>query len=122
MEVQKTFYRKLIRDYVPKKMESLGVAFEVRTLDVEEFRTELLKKVEEEASGVPQATTREELIGELADTLDVIEEIQRLEHIQTEEILEAQQKNAEKKGGFLERIFLEWSADNGYKTNEKKNG
>lgn len=101
-------------------MKDLGVAFETRTLTPDEFRIMLLKKVEEEASGVSEAKSREELISELADVLDVIAEIQRVDSISDEEIHAAQKRNTEKKGGFNDRVFLEWSLDDGYTTNEKK--
>jgi len=102
-------------------MDAKGVAYEVRTLSGAELRLELLKKVGEEASALPTTTNREELVGELADVLDVVDEIRRLEHIADDEIRTAQATNAQKKGGFLKKIFLVWSADTGYKTNERRN-
>lgn len=45
----KVFHRKLIRDNAPNKMREAGVAFETRRLEEAEFRSELLRKVVEEA-------------------------------------------------------------------------
>ncbi len=101
-------------------MERLRVQFETRTLRAGEFVTELLKKVEEEASALVHTKTRSELIEELADVQDVIDEIKKVKKVSPEEMELAQEKNKEKKGGFKKRLFLLWSEDNGYKTNEKR--
>ncbi|MGB4076181.1 MAG: nucleoside triphosphate pyrophosphohydrolase [Minisyncoccia bacterium] len=118
----KVHYNKLIRDKIPEKMDSVGAAYETRTLSEEEFEQALLRKVEEEASALPVATSREELIEELADVMDVIDEIKRLKSITNEEMTTAQIKTTGKKGGFKKRLFLLWSANDGYKTNENRNG
>lgn len=115
-------YNKLIRDKVPEKMSKKGVKFEVRKLKAKEFETELLKKVAEEASGVVAAKSKAELISELADVIDVIDEIRRLKKISPAQVKAAQKENAQKKGGFKKRLFLLWgSVEDGYQSNEKKN-
>lgn len=120
MEGDKTYYRKLIRDNVPANMQAKGVAFEARTLQPEEFREALLKKVGEEASGLENAKDRSELIAELADLIAVLDEVKKLESISEEELEAAVLGNLEKKGGFKDRVYLEWSSNSdNYKTNEK---
>ena len=101
-------------------MERLHVQYETRTLRVGEFVTELLKKVEEEASALIHTHTHQELIEELADVQDVIDEIKKVKKIKDEELLTMQERNKEKKGGFKKRLFLLWSEDSGYQTNEKR--
>ena len=117
-EIEKVFYNKLIRDKIPEIMSSKDKAFEIRELDDVEYEKELIKKVEEEASGLQSANTREELVSELADTIDVIDEIKKLKNISEEEIRSGQLKNAEKKGGFEKKIFLVWSQKDDYQSNE----
>lgn len=116
----KIFYNKLIRDLIPEKIARAGAACETRELSQEEFERELLKKIEEEATGVTAATTREELIEELADVQDVIDEVCKVKGISSAEMQEAQAKALAKKGGFAKKLFLVWSSDDGYQTNEKK--
>lgn len=116
----KVYYRKLIRDNIPEKIAKKGSRCETRVLDDAEYEQELFKKIAEEGSGVVSATTRAELIEELADVQDVIDEIKRLKGITAEEVRAAQSAAREKKGGFEKRLFLEWSSDDGYTTNEKK--
>jgi len=101
-------------------MERLAVQFETRTLRAGEFLKELLKKVEEEASALIHAQTHQQLIEELADVQDVIDEIKKTKKITDAELFAAQEANKEKKGGFKKRLFLLWSEDDGYQTNEKR--
>lgn len=119
--MKKIFYRKLIRDKIPQKMDRVGAAYEIRKLGKEEFEKELLKKVGEEASGLLAAKEKEAIIEELADVLDVVDEIRRLKKIKSSCIRKKQKENAEKKGGFKKKIYLVWSEDTGYKTNETRN-
>lgn len=116
----KIYYKKLIRDKIPEVIKAAGSECEVRTLDDAEFERELLRKVEEEASGVATAVTKEEITREIADVLDVIREVKLLKGITDAEIRLEEEKAYEKKGGFEKRLFLEWSSDDGYVTNEKK--
>jgi len=118
--MKKIYYRKLIRDNIPAKMERVGAAYETKKLGKKEFEKELLKKVGEETSGLLAASNKKELTEELADVLDVIDEIRRIKKIKSSCVRKIQKENAEKKGGFDERIFLVWSEDTGYKTNEKR--
>ncbi len=115
----KVYYRKLIRDKIPEKIAAAGARCEVRTLTSEEYERALLQKVEEEAGGVAGATSRTVLVDELADVLAVIEEIRTFKNISDEELEAAYRKGMEKKGGFTKRLFLEWSSDDGYTSNEK---
>jgi predicted house-cleaning noncanonical NTP pyrophosphatase (MazG superfamily) len=117
--MKKIFYQKLIRDKIPQKMDRVGAAYEIRKLGKEEFEKELLKKVGEEASGL-LAAKKKDIIEELADVLDVVDEIRRLKKIKSSCLRKKQKENALKKGGFKKRIYLVWSEDTGYRTNEKK--
>lgn len=118
--MKKIYYYKLIRDRIPEKIKAIGSECEARKLLKKEYEKELLKKVEEEASGLSTAKNKRELIGELADIMDVIEEVLRFKKIDIEKVKEQQKINFEKKGGFKKRWYLIWSSNDKYKTNEKK--
>jgi predicted house-cleaning noncanonical NTP pyrophosphatase (MazG superfamily) len=118
--MKKIYYRKLIRDKIPEKMVRVGAAYEIRKLKKRDFEKELLKKVGEEASGLLTAKKREDIIEELADVLDVAEEIRRHWKIKPSCVRKKQKENTLKKGGFKKKIYLVWSEDTGYKTNERK--
>src|SRR5690242_4449356 len=117
--MKKKFYNKLIRDHVPGTMRRKGVAFKATRLNLKKFKRELLKKVGEEASSLPRLTTNQDIAEELGDTLDVIAEIQRVFKIPKRQVDRARRAAAKKKGGFARRLFLHWSADDGYRTNER---
>lgn len=119
---KKVYYNKLIRDKIPEKIKSNNEDCDVRELGVEEFEQELLKKINEEASGLSRVRSREEFLDELSDLTVVIEEIKKLQNITKEEVEIALQKNLGKKGGFEKRLFLNWSSDTNYKSNETPQG
>ena len=117
--MKKIHYNKLIRDKIPDKIKRSGAAALYRILNKKEFEKKLICKAEEEASGMQAAKTKAELISEIADVLDVIDEVKKVKKIATSQIKKAQQKNNQKKGGFKKRIYLNWTTDSGYRTNEK---
>lgn len=112
-------YNKLIRDKIPEVIRARGAECEVETLDDERFKVELLRKVEEEASGLSQAKTRAELLEEFADVSVVLMEIRKLHNITEQEFNTALAENIALKGGFDKHVYLHWSSDDGYRTNEK---
>ena len=116
--VKKVYYNKLIRDKIPERIIECGGDYKVRKLKDKEFAKELLKKVGEEASGLLAAKTKSDIIKEIADVVDVIEEIIKVKGISNQEIKKQQQENKKLKGGFKKKLFLYWSSDTGYKTNE----
>lgn len=118
--MKRIHYNKLIRDKIPERIKMAGAEGKYKKLNRSEFVKELIKKVEEEATGMQKAKSRHELIDEIADVVDVLDEIQRIHHISPSDLREAQQRNYKKKGGFKKRLYLYWSSDDGYKTNEKR--
>ncbi len=118
--MKKIHYNKLIRDNIPEKIQRAGADFSCRTLTAREYERELIKKVEEEASGMQAARSKKELVEEIADVIDVIEEIKRVKKIKQSSISSARRKNAKEKGSYKKKIFLNWSEDTGYRTNEKR--
>ena len=118
--MKKIYYNKLIRDKIPRKIKKNGGDFKVKKLKNKNFGLELLKKVGEEAGGLLNSNTKEELISKLADVLDVIEEIKKFKKIKDKQIKNAQKLNFKIKGGFQKRLFLFWSSDTSYRSNERK--
>lgn len=119
-KIKKKYYRKLIRDNIPEKIENKGEQYSCRILSQKEFEQELIKKAGEEAGGLLNAKSKKELVEELVDVLDVIDEIIRIKKIQRKQIKNVQKKNHKVKGGFRKKLFLIWSEDVGYVTNEPR--
>lgn len=117
------YYNKLIRDKIPDKIRGKGELCEVRRImDDNEFEQELLKKVKEEASALSMVRTREDLLDELADLLEVLDALKEYHQLTPEELRVVRVENQQKKGAFKERYFLHWSSDSGYKSNESAQG
>jgi predicted house-cleaning noncanonical NTP pyrophosphatase (MazG superfamily) len=104
-------------------MREAGVNFETRRLEGAEFKKELLKKVVEEATELGAAERNDEVVAELADMLDVLDQIKKAFDIDEAVLKKARAVNAEKKGDFCDQLFLEWSDDESASTaNERNNG
>ncbi len=116
---ERVYYNKLVWDNVPDIIREKGKECEVREMDDEEFEIELLKKVEEEASALPETTSRQELIDELADVVTCIEYIKSIKKITELEFADALERHARRRGRFEKKYYLVWSSDSSYKTNEK---
>ena len=118
--MKKIHYNKLIRDKIPQVMDKKGARYSVKKLKAPAFEQELYKKVGEEASGLLAAKNRQELTSELADVIEVLEEIRRFKKIKPSCIIDERKKNMLRKGGFKKRFYLAWAEDNGYRTNERR--
>ncbi|KKS38909.1 MAG: hypothetical protein UU98_C0004G0035 [Parcubacteria group bacterium GW2011_GWD2_42_14] len=116
---ERIYYNKLVWDNVPDLIKEKGKECEVRTLDDEEFEIELMKKVEEEASALPETASRQELIDELADVVTCVEYIKNIKKITELELADALERHSRRKGRFENKYYLVWSSDSSYKTNEK---
>ena len=95
-----TSYNKLVRDKIPAILDKKGLSYEKRIASVEEYKTELIKKLGEEAVEFSEAGDVEEF----ADVLEVVEALKKLPEYKTVE--EIRIKKREERGGFDERIIL----------------
>lgn len=121
--MNRVFYNKLIRDKIPQKILNSRGKYKIRAIsDDQEFEQELLKKVFEEASAVSRSRTKEDLVDELADLMAVIRALQKHGKISDKELKKAISRNFAQKGGFSKRLFLHWSSDINYKSNESPQG
>ena len=121
--MSKVFYNKLIRDGIPDKIEKKGEEFEVHTLtDPAEFQQELLKKIVEESSGLAYARTRDGFLDEYADLMVVLMALEKEMELSEAEIKLAIEDNIKRKGKFDQKLFLHWSEDSDYKSNETPQG
>lgn len=93
-------YNKLVRDKIPEILDGKGVSYEKRTASPEEFKTELIKKLQEEVSEFAEAGSPEEL----ADVLEVIDALRKLPEYRNVAVLQEDKRN--ERGGFEERIIL----------------
>lgn len=99
-------YNKLVRDKIPEIIVGNGGEPFTRLLDEDEYKVELETKLMEEYNEVLLATG-EERVEELADMLEVISSLAKLEGKSLEDVIEVKNKKCDKRGGFEKRIFLE---------------
>lgn len=99
-------YNKLVRDRIPEIIIGNGGKPIVKTLNDEEYKKELEKKLFEECNEVLCTTTKEERIEELADMFEIIKSLSLLEGSSIDEVIEVAKSKEIKRGGFKEKIYL----------------
>ena len=99
-------YNKLVRDKIPEIIKSNGEEPITRVLTDNEYKIELEKKLNEEYQEVLNSTGMDR-IEELADMLEIIKYLARLENATLEEIIAIAKEKGSKRGTFENKIFLE---------------
>jgi len=104
-------YGKLVRDKIPEIIRSNDEMPNIRVINGDEYRRELLYKLIEEAEEVRQAgydaNDKIGLVRELADISEVLDAILTEYSISKETLKIAQEERRKERGGFEEQIFLE---------------
>jgi len=93
-------YNKLVRDRIPEHLDAKGIPYEQSTATPEEFKKRLFDKLLEEVEEFLEAKNTEEL----ADILEVIDELKKLSEFANVEEVKA--KKLAEKGGFEKKIIL----------------
>lgn len=97
----------LVRDLIPNIIKEQGCDCEYITIeDDNQYRTKLKHKLEEEAHEVTASHTKEDIMEELADVLEVIDCIAKTYDIDMEKVKDIKNNKKMLKGSFEERIFL----------------
>ena len=100
-------YNKLVRDNIPDIILSNGETPVTRILSSVEYKQELEKKLYEEYKEVLNTRNTSDRIEELADMLEIIISLAKLEEKSLDDVIEVAKTKREKRGGFEERIYLE---------------
>ncbi len=96
---KKYYHQKLIRDKIPEKIKATGDDYEIRILGKTEFEKELKKKLVEETKELVGAS-KEELLNELADVLELTKSIASHHKIPFLKVEQFQEEKRKKRGGF----------------------
>lgn len=100
-------YNKLVRDNIPNIIVGNGEEPITRILNDKEYKEELEKKLYEEYQEVINTNTKEERLEELADMVEVISYLAKVEGSNLDEVMNIAKDKSSKRGGFEEKIFLE---------------
>lgn len=99
-------YNKLVRDNIPNIIKNNGETPIIRILSDEEYKLELEKKLLEECREVI-SSSGDERIEELADLLEVIISLGKIETKTLADVIRVCNIKREKRGGFEQKIYLE---------------
>ena len=99
-------YNKLVRDNIPDIIKDKGEKPVIRILDDSEYKIELEKKLFEEYQEVIN-TSGSDRLEELADMLEVIRSLSKLENNDLNDIIKIADEKNIKRGSFNNKIFLE---------------
>lgn len=105
-KMRKFVHNKLWRDKGPARMEATGSIVHVTILDDEQYNKQLGLKLLEEAHEVCGAQTKEDLISEVGDVLEVLDCIIALHDLSRDEIENLRTEKREERGSLLERKFV----------------
>ncbi len=97
---------KLWRDKAVGLMEQTGSKIHWERLDDAQYEKQLRLKMLEEAQEVFAAQSHNELIGELADVLEVMNALCAAGGISWNEVVSAQETKRRERGGFDDRMFV----------------
>lgn len=99
-------YKKLVRDNIPDIIKNNGEIPITRILSDDEYKIELEKKLYEEYQEVLNSSGKER-IEELADMLEVMISLAKLEGKSLDDVIEVAKVKRLKRGGFNKRTYLE---------------
>ena len=100
-------FNKLVRDNIPDIIASNGEESVTRILTDEEYEAALYKKLLEETNEVISSKSSGETLEELADVLEILMSIAKLNGKTLDDVLKIAAQKKLKRGGFEKRIFLE---------------
>ncbi|PCJ24351.1 MAG: phosphoribosyl-ATP pyrophosphohydrolase [Rickettsiales bacterium] len=101
-------FNKLIRSKLPERMTNEGVKLHITHLSKAEYIKELKNKIVEEASEVAETKTKENLVTELADVMEVIRALSEANDITLEEIEAARVEKRSVNGCFLPENYIHY--------------
>ena len=102
-------FNKLVRDKIPEMLTKNGGEPETEILNDEKYKTCLYEKLKEECEETVNSYSKENLAEELADLLEVMMAISKLNDIDFAEIEKIRLSKKEKRGGFDSKILLKSS-------------
>ena len=107
--MERKVFNKLVRDKIPEMLEKNGGDPETEILNDEKYKICLYEKLKEEYEETVNSYSKENLAEELADLLEVMISISKINGINFAEIEKIRLTKKEKRGGFDSKILLKSS-------------
>lgn len=101
-------YNKLVRDRIPKIIEQDNCTCKYHIADDDEFEVKLHEKLTEEINEFHENPNSEEM----ADILEVLEALRKHYKISLEKVKHQKELKKVNRGGFDEKLILEWTKVN----------
>lgn len=110
MTEQVLIYNKLVRDLIPERISDSGKCSSVSMLDDPAFTDALRLKLLEESHELFHARSKDEIVSESADLIELIDTILKRHGILWEEVEQRRIAKRNKAGGFEKRLMLHATA------------
>lgn len=103
----KTKYNKLVRDRIPKIIESDNYKCKYHIANDEEFEEKLHEKLQEEINEFQENPN----IDEMADILEVLESLRKYYDMSDDEVRYKKESKRVNRGSFNGKIILDWTKE-----------
>ena len=103
----RVYYNKLVRDAIHATIERQGKTCCTSTLSAADYQLALRSKLVEEA-GEARDASPDQLKEELADLYELLDTLVSAYGWSETEVRQIQMEKRQKRGGFGQRVFLEW--------------
>ena len=106
MQYRTFYYNKFVRDKMVERSEATGSIVYSKKLDDKEFEAALRIKCMEEAEEIFSAQSKDGLIEELADMLEIINAFCDIYQVTLKDVIAIQEQKYQERGGFKDHIFI----------------
>lgn len=108
----KKIYKKLVRDKIPEIIiENNGKPKSV-VLSDKRYLKELNKKLVEESRELQEASSKEDVLNELADVYELILSLAKANNLQISKVISAAAEKRKRRGSFKKKVYLEYVEEN----------
>lgn len=106
MKVYKFKYAKLVRDKIPEKIKKSGGKVSQKILGINNYISELKKKLIEESEELISTKTTKDALDEIADIQELIDMLLIALNYKARDLKKIQKDKNKKNGSFKDRIYI----------------
>lgn len=106
MKEYKFKYAKLVRDKIPEKIKKSGGKVNQKILGVNNYISELKKKLIEEGEELIDTKNAKDALDEMADIQEIIDSLLIALNYKSQDLKKIQKEKIKKNGSFKDRIYI----------------